>query len=202
MCVEERIDVDCGWGEGIDVLLTNKGIWYMLYDEPSDKDRATHGFSKSGSMELTRKQARQLASDLIRMADACDELDASVEEYFEKESKLKWVVVKRDDVDNVLGMFPSYKDACDVYEGRNDVVITKMCSRRRVKKMGEWLVVKRDNYDEVVCKFSSYKEALDEFGDRKDLLIYNKEIAKKLNETLDALFDELTNEDVSIEKEN
>jgi hypothetical protein len=126
MCGDEqkkRIDATCGWGEGMDVLLTNKGMWYMLYDEPSNKDRAMHGFSKSGSFELTKEQARQLAQDLIMAANTCDELDRSVDLYFENESKLKWVVAKQDDINNVLGLFPSYKDACDSYKDRSDVVI-------------------------------------------------------------------------------
>lgn len=77
----------CCWGEGIDVLLVNDGNFYMLYDEPSHKDRCTHGISKEGSIELTRTQARKLANSLMKAADYCDELDKSYKDYIEEEQR-------------------------------------------------------------------------------------------------------------------
>jgi hypothetical protein len=83
----ERIDVVCGWGECIDVLITNRGQPYMLYEEPSGHEHAKYGISRNGSIELNRHEARSLAYHLLLAAQQCDDLDRSAEEYFEKEEK-------------------------------------------------------------------------------------------------------------------
>lgn len=85
----EKISVTCGWGEGIDVLLTNKGQWYIIYDEPTEKDRFSHGVSKNGSIGLTRQDARELAYNLLRAAEQCDAFDESYDDYMKNFEKIE-----------------------------------------------------------------------------------------------------------------
>jgi len=75
----------CAWGEGIGVLLVNKGYKYLLYDKPSDFDRFTYGLSESGDFELTKEEARNLAHDLLNAAKLCDDMDRSYIEWVEKD---------------------------------------------------------------------------------------------------------------------
>lgn len=89
MSEKPRVTVVCGWGDGVDVLVTNKGMSYMLYDKPSGFKTAVHGYSESGSVALTRQEARDLAKSLLRAADLCDEMDEAYEEHLKYELSLK-----------------------------------------------------------------------------------------------------------------
>jgi len=92
----EVLDVICGWGECIDVLITNKGQPYMLYEKPSGYEYAKYGISRNGSIQLNRHEARSLAYHLLLAAQQCDDLDNMcmiADKHFENQEK------KSEDID-------------------------------------------------------------------------------------------------------
>ena len=76
-----KLKATCTWGDGPDVLLVNEGKLYMLYDDPSIKDKAIHGYSLNGSICLTKEEAYKLANDLIMAAKNAEELEECANEY-------------------------------------------------------------------------------------------------------------------------
>ena len=74
----------CCWGEGPDVMLELKGSFVMLYEKPSGFDQGIHGFVSEGSLEMTAKEARELAAQLTKAADESDEWDRKSTEDFER----------------------------------------------------------------------------------------------------------------------
>jgi len=75
---------ECTWGEGPDVLVILEGTRVMLYENPIDLNRATHGYVREGSFDLTIEEALVLAASLIVAAKTAIELDDSYQDYVEK----------------------------------------------------------------------------------------------------------------------
>ena len=88
--MDKKIDIgaSCTWGDGPDVLVTLDGKPFMCYEDPTGKDKATHGVVRKGSLELTRNEALDLAQQLFAAAAACKELDNSLKEYFKLEGQI------------------------------------------------------------------------------------------------------------------
>ena len=74
------IKTACSWGEGEDILVVLKDHPLLLYENPTDFDRAKHGCIKNGSLFLTAKEAKKLAIELLLLVDVVDGLN---EKYFE-----------------------------------------------------------------------------------------------------------------------
>ena len=70
---------ECTWGEGPDVLVVLDGTGVICYEHPKHLDKFTHGLVSQGSLDLTSKEARTFAAQLIKAADAADELQKSWE---------------------------------------------------------------------------------------------------------------------------
>ena len=84
-----KFDVICTWmGEKEDIMIVNKGFSYMLYDNPSNFERGTHGFSVNGDMLISKKQAKSLLTKLGSALNICSELDEGLNEYMEKNKPL------------------------------------------------------------------------------------------------------------------
>lgn len=75
----KKVKAACTWGYGPDVLVTNIGHPYLLYKDPIDKDKWTHGISIEGSFQLTADEAIKLAHDLLNAAMACKKLKESMQ---------------------------------------------------------------------------------------------------------------------------
>jgi hypothetical protein len=66
---------ECTWGDGPDVLLILDGTDVMLYHDPVDLDRSTHGTVREGSACLTVDEARALAHQLLEASRQAEQLD-------------------------------------------------------------------------------------------------------------------------------
>lgn len=68
----------CSWGEGEDILVVLEDHPVLLYENPTDFDRAKYGQVKNGSLFLTAKEAKKLAQELLILVNYVNELN---EEY-------------------------------------------------------------------------------------------------------------------------
>lgn len=88
--MDRKLDIgaSCTWGDGPDVLVTLDGKAFICYENPKNdpppRGQWTHGYVSKGSFDLTQAEARELAAQLLRAADACKELEDALEEYNEK----------------------------------------------------------------------------------------------------------------------
>ena len=57
----------------------------MLYKDPHNLDRAVHGYSSEGSVDLTAAEARALGGDLLMAAARAEELDRLCAEHDKEE---------------------------------------------------------------------------------------------------------------------
>lgn len=71
----------CTWGEGPDVMVNLNGTMLILYEDPTDKDRWTHGSISEGAFDLTADEAEELANALLASAKAARDLNKSYNEY-------------------------------------------------------------------------------------------------------------------------
>lgn len=73
------IKASCTWGDGPDVMLTFEDDRFILYEDPKNDPPPAgqwlHGYVSNGSTDLTQEQARQLAYELLKAADACREIE-------------------------------------------------------------------------------------------------------------------------------
>ena len=76
--MKENIKVSCTWGDGPDVLLSLEGKCLMLHEHPIDYNKSTHGFISKGSIDLTAKEALDLAQTLINAAKQALDLDIAI----------------------------------------------------------------------------------------------------------------------------
>jgi hypothetical protein len=71
---------ECTWGEGPDVILVGEGTPILLYHDPIEKERFTHGVCKEYSVDLTADEAYRLGIELINAARKAQELEKGWEE--------------------------------------------------------------------------------------------------------------------------
>jgi hypothetical protein len=79
------VKATCTWGEGEDVLVALEKHSFLLYENPKNLHRATHGYVDEGSFFLTAEEARKLAAELLSAANSVDELEAQLEIYMNGE---------------------------------------------------------------------------------------------------------------------
>ena len=72
----KTITAGCAWGAGVDVILSLNGHGLMLFEEPKDKKYCKHGFITNGQIDLTAKEALDLARALILAATEAQGLDS------------------------------------------------------------------------------------------------------------------------------
>jgi hypothetical protein len=86
-----EMKASCAWGDGPDVIVTLEGTKVILYEDPWNHDppigQYKHGLISQGSFDLTSKQARQLASELIKAAEGAEYLQNEIEEYEKRSNK-------------------------------------------------------------------------------------------------------------------
>jgi hypothetical protein len=84
------INAICTWGEGPDIILTNSGSSYVLYENVTMSGRWRHGESHKGSIELTVDEAQALVNDLLHAIAYWKELEtgyaASIELEIDEEN--------------------------------------------------------------------------------------------------------------------
>lgn len=78
------LKVSVTWGDGPDMLLINEGEHYILYDDPTLKDRWTHGVSFQGSFDLNLKEVKKLYNDLGMAMCHVEELYQAESDYFDE----------------------------------------------------------------------------------------------------------------------
>jgi len=79
--------VECTWGDGPDVLVVLDGKPIMLYEDPSDMDKCTHGLVRQGSLDLTAEEAQELGVDLITAARQARQLSKQYAEHCKEHHK-------------------------------------------------------------------------------------------------------------------
>ena len=70
------INAICTWGDGPDVLLRLDGTRLVLLEDPEGLEHFTNGFVMMGQLDLTIKEARNLAENLIKAADEAERMDS------------------------------------------------------------------------------------------------------------------------------
>jgi hypothetical protein len=79
---EKQMSVTCTWiGGNDDILITNKGFGYTLYDKPTERDKMIHGVSYSGSMSMSKLDAKKFMKEISDGLRVCQDLDDSYEGY-------------------------------------------------------------------------------------------------------------------------
>lgn len=83
-----KLEAVCTWGDGPDILINNDGFPYMLYEDPSMKERAKHGFSFKGSFDLNLVQAKQLFASLGTAIRQVEELEQTAKDHDDLEKSV------------------------------------------------------------------------------------------------------------------
>lgn len=84
-------EATCTWGDGPDVLVSNKNGGYILFDDPKQyPPNFVHGMSLNGQFDLTIKQAIKLARELLRAANTAQQLEDSYTSYCENHGRTSY----------------------------------------------------------------------------------------------------------------
>jgi hypothetical protein len=81
-----KLKPTCTCGEGPDIILSNEGETYILYDDPQ-KCGFSHGCSFRGSFDLNLQEAIKLRNELNMVILQVKELKQWEDEYFYKEEQ-------------------------------------------------------------------------------------------------------------------
>jgi len=77
-----KIKAECCWGDCIDVMLVIKDGHFVLYENPihqmPPKADYIHGYVTKGAIDLTSKEARELAIELNKAAKQAEDLNKDV----------------------------------------------------------------------------------------------------------------------------
>ena len=74
---EKGVQVSVTWGDGPDIVMSIRQNIILM--EPVVHAGCVHGSCGHGQVDLTREEARSLASDLIRAAHHAEELEEMLE---------------------------------------------------------------------------------------------------------------------------
>jgi hypothetical protein len=81
--------VDCTWGQGPDIIIELDGTKTLCHEGLQETDRYNHGTVSQGSIDLSAKQARELATQLLKAVAQVDGMEKSLEVYFNEEEREK-----------------------------------------------------------------------------------------------------------------